>query len=1485
MHCLGIDLGSTTIKYVLLDEEKRDIAHDYVRHQSAVSATLEKTLAALAARFPERAGEAVKVLFSGSGALRLAEALGAAFVQEVVADAVFLKAREPNLDVAVELGGEDAKLLYLSNGVELRMNEACAGGTGAFIDQMASLLHTDAPGLNALAAEAKVSHPIASRCGVFAKTDVVSLLNAGIPKSEIARSVFDAVAEQTIGGLACGRAVKGRIAFLGGPLSFLSELRAAFERKLDRPGNEFLAFDDAHFAVAHGTALEGFSGGAEDAKARTWPSIAAFLETLRRTKVPTEGDANLPPLFANEDERREFEARHAQETVSRIRLEDAQGDLFLGVDLGSTTVKGVVTDAEGRLAYSWYEGNEGNPLEKLYARVTALLEKIPQGAHLRAACTTGYGAELAKAALGAPFAEVETLAHQRAAVAFDPQTSYVIDIGGQDMKCLEVRSGLISSVKLNEACSSGCGSFLQTFAQQLSLPLADFVQAALRSKSPCDLGTRCTVFMNSKVRQAQRDGAPIEDIAAGLCRSIVRNALYKVLRIHDAAELGEHVVVQGGTFLNDAVLRAFEQQIGRQVIRPDIAGLMGAYGAALIAAERTTADTPEMTLTPEALDATRVVQREFRCKGCGNHCMLKMNRFPTGQKFFSGNRCDFAMKSGGRAKKSDAGFIDWKLERLFGGEVLDERDAPMGVIGIPRVLNMYEHYPYWRALFTELGFSVRLTRASDHGIASLGNDTIPSQTLCFPAKLAHGHMAELAAAGVKDAWMPCIPREGTPYKEADGRFACPVVGGYPEALRLNADKAFPNLRILTPFLDLSSEKSVERALLACFPQLSASAVRRAIKAGEKALADYRAEIERKGEEIWRAHEASGAPLIVLAGHPYHLDPLVNHGIPSLIESMGAAVVTEDAVAHLAPEPQDLEVVNQWTFHSRLYRAATLVLSSRTAELVQLVSFGCGLDAITSEQIKRLLEPAGKLYTMLKIDEGDTLGAARIRLRSLLAAVEDRRRTRTAIPISLVEHTDELKPQAPDMTPGMTLYAPQMAPIHFPVIGGAMRSLGWNVKLLPEVRPEAIELGLRHVNNDACYPAIVVIGQLLDALLHDPTIDKSKSAFLLTQTCGPCRATNYPNLLKWALKDLHCEDIPVVCIAGGRIQGAEQLKIGIKGLHRLMMALLYGDMMQRLLLHVRAYELTPGSAQALIPKWTERGIAASSRGDDSAFARDMKAMVKDFLAIPMSTAKKPRVGIVGEILLKYHPTANLHIVDEILAEGAEPQLGDMANFFLYCLNDHLYQAKAFGGSKMKAAGAWLTLQAFERLRKPMAEALKGTGLPGITTLKESLKLVDGLVSAGQEAGEGWLLTAEMLDYIRTGTDNVVCLQPFGCLPNHITGKGVMRRLRSDYPDANLCAIDFEAGTSRSNVANRLKLFLAQARETFAKKNGLEPSASQAEDSRHDGKGPGGHGPADEARRIIRVVKSAAAGAANGEAAPEEPQAACTEAPFSKPATAS
>ena len=1415
-YSLGIDLGSTTVKYVLLTSQGEILDRAYVRHQSAVIPTLIKILEDLALKHPNTL---VKVSLTGSSALALCEAIQVTFVQEVIAASSFLKHLKEGVDVSIELGGEDGKILFLSGGMELRMNEACAGGTGAFIDQMATLLNTDAQGLNEMAKKATKTFPIASRCGVFAKTDLVALLNQGVSREDIAKSIFNAVCEQTISGLACGRAIEGNVALLGGPLSFLTELKASFVERLASEKTHFIETHDGQYAIATGAALELLKQENDPLilKKPQALSLEELITRLQEVKIDVESEA-LSALFNNPSEYQEFKERHAQERLERIELKDAEGDLFLGVDLGSTTVKGVLIDSKQRLIESFYDHNGGSPLEKLLPKISEILEKLKDnpGVRIAAICTTGYGADLAKAALNAQFTEVETLAHQKAACNFDPETSYVIDIGGQDMKCIKVKDGIIKGMALNEACSSGCGSFIETFAKQLNLPLNKFIDEALSSKHPTDLGTRCTVFMNSKVKQAQRDSVPISDIASGLCLSIVRNALYKVLRIHDSAELGDHVVVQGGTFLNDAILRAFEMHIGKNVIRPDIAGLMGAFGAALIAKERFNVNEP-LNLKSEFLDLSAIKIRQFRCRGCNNHCLLTMNTFLSGQKHIHGNRCDFALKTSQKNKESEE-FIEFKLDTLFNREVLDPKTAPRGVIGIPRVLNIFEHYPYWHKLFTELGFAVVLSPLSTKEIAELGNVTIPSQSLCYPAKLTHGHVTYLAKLGIKDIFLPCVPREAKIENNPDS-YACPVVGGYPEALKLNVIQDNHDLKIHTPFLDLTKNATVLRAIFECFKDkdLKAHEVKKAIKKARASLDEYRQIICKKGDEIYQKALEEGKPLVVLAGRPYHIDPLINHGIPSLISSLGARVVSEDAIYNMAKRSPKLDVVNQWAFHSRLYKAADVAVEKENVQFVQLVSFGCGIDAITSEQVKKILEGNDKIYTMLKIDEGDTLGAARIRLKSLLCAVDENARTLHKKELE-TPYVRAKKSNMPDSL--RSLYIPQMAPIHFPILTKALGSLGYSVKLLETVSDEAIELGLKHVNNDACYPAIVVIGQLLDALKKGE-IDQDKSALLLAQTCGPCRATNYPALLKWALNDLKFDNVPIVTLSSYDLNtDALKLKLGMKGLYTMMKGILLGDLIQKLYFHTKTYEKIAGEANKALSFSSQIAQDLMAKGKRAQFKACVTRVIEAFSKIKLREETRPKVGIVGEILLKYHPKANLDLMNKIIEEGAEPVLGDIASFVLYCLNDSIYQARYMKGSWMRATGSWLISARFNKMRQVISKALKNSPFGNLTPFSDYKKAIEGLISAGQQAGEGWLLTAEMIDFIEHDVNNVLCVQPFACLPNHVTGKGVMRAIRMMYKNANLCAIDFEAGTAQSNVANRLKLFITQAKEIeFNKKAGL------------------------------------------------------------------
>ena len=1399
---LGVDIGSTTAKLALVAGNGRLLEAQYLRHGSAVRRTLSTLLDHLCATYP---GMEVSAAVTGSAALGLSETLGLPFVQEVVAASRAIAVLAPQTDVAVELGGEDAKLLYFGQSMDLRMNEACAGGTGAFIDQMAVLLHTDAAGLNELAARAATLYPIASRCGVFAKTDVVPLLNEGASREDIAASILQAVVDQTIGGLACGHPIRGRVAFLGGPLHFLPELRRRFIITLGLAPEDVVPFPHAQYMVALGAALSlmNLPGAARLAESSRLP-LADLAERARKGRENGERTGTLPPLFADEAEYAVFRKRHDRDAVPRSPLSEAHGPLYLGVDLGSTTVKSVLTDADGAILDTWYGRNEGDPLARLLPRIADLVDRLPEGAFIRSSVATGYGADLGRAALGSVATEVETVAHLKAACRFMPEATYVIDIGGQDMKCLKARDGVIAGVTLNEACSAGCGAFLETFARSLGLDMDAFVRAALFAEHPVDLGSRCTVFMNSKVRQAQKEGADIGDIAAGLCYSVARNALYKVLRLRSADELGAHVLVQGGSFLNDALLRVMERLLDRPVCRPDIAGLMGAYGAALVAKQRDAGAPEGKRLTSEELRALSLTVKTLRCAGCGNHCLLTVNRFSNGRKLISGNRCERG-GSGGERKSAAPNLYAWKARRVFAYEPLTPEEAPRGRIGIPRVLNMYEHYPYWFTLFTRLGYRVELSPPSSRKLFDLGLSSMPSQTVCYPAKLAHGHVAALLDMGLRRIFYPCLPRERRESGTASGCFSCPVVAGYPEVVRLNTDElAARGCTLFTPFVSIEYPETIVDALHEAFG-IPRAEVREACREAAREQDAYRAELRVEGERILSGLERTGGLGIVLAGRPYHADPEINHGLPELIASLGAAVLSEDSVAHLGHLSEPLRVVDQWTYHSRLYRAAALVCAHPRLELVQLTSFGCGLDAVTADQVAEILERAGRLHTLIKIDEGSALGAARIRIRSLMAAVEERRSLR---PAPVME-----PPVRPVFTRPMrrthTILAPQMSPLHFSIVGPAIASAGYHLEVLPTVSRPAIDLALNHVHNDACYPAIVVIGQLLEAL-KSGRCDPEHTALLLAQTCGPCRATNYPALLRKALAGAGFPDVPVVTLSGGSLNAQPGFRMSAGLLHRMALGCLYGDMFQRVSLSCRTYERHAGDTDDLLEHWLVRARSNASRGDDALFREHCSEIVRDFSGIAVDRVPRPRVGIVGEILLKYHPDANNHVVRHITDEGGEPVLTDLMDFFLYCLADPIFLwRRRMGGGALSAFGSWAVLRRIESLRESMRRALAGTPFLPVSRITDLAESVRGIVSLGHQAGEGWLLTAEMLELIDQGVGNVLCLQPFGCLPNHITGKGVLKELKRIRPQANLMAVDYDPGSSETNQLNRIKLFMSVA----------------------------------------------------------------------------
>ena len=1692
---VGLDIGSTTVKAVVLDQSDSlgdTLFSDYRRHHANVRATVAGLLVDIHKKLVDlgRGDEPIRLSITGSGGLALADNLHVPFIQEVIAETEAIDKEYPQADVIIELGGEDAKITYLKPTPEQRMNGSCAGGTGAFIDQMSTLLDTDAAGLNEMAKSYENLYPIASRCGVFAKTDLQPLINDGAAKPDLAASIFTAVATQTIAGLASGRPIHGTVIFLGGPLFFMSELRAAFQRALEGKVDEFIVPTDAHLYVAYGSALQADTDSDDQGhhfEAYTCDEILKRLDELKNlpSNTPT-----MPPLFPTEADREDFNKRHHKEHIHIGTLEGAHGPHFLGIDAGSTTIKATLVNDDREIVWSSYANNEGSPLTAAINIVKKIQSELPEGAWIARSCATGYGEGLITTGLHLDEGVVETMAHYRGAEMVSPGVTAVIDIGGQDMKYLAITDGVIDSIAVNEACSSGCGSFLQTFAMSMGLTIQEFTQKALASTHPVDLGSRCTVFMNSSVKQAQKEGASIEDIAAGLCYSVVRNALYKVIKLRDSGELGDTVVVQGGTFLNDAVLRAFELLTEREVTRPNIAGLMGAFGAALTArmhyediadddnahvgadgrsvdaaaAEESAAgDEPNAAahageivvdgvrhtvssiLTGEALNEMSMTTERDVCKLCQNHCKLTITTFSDGSRFVTGNRCE----RGGDAKKKRSdrpNLYDYKYKRCFAYRRLTDKNATRGEIGIPRALNMYENYPFWFTLLTSLGFKVMISGRSSHELFETGIESIASENICYPAKLVHGHIKWLLNKGMKTIFYPCVSYEDNLVPNTDNHYNCPVVANYPLVVGANMPELRdPDVRYMHPYFNLANHELMVDRIVEEFAWASVSReeAETAVKAAYAEDKVFKHDVQQEGLKAlayMKEHDCRG---IVLAGRPYHIDPEINHGIPETICALGMVVLSEDSICELQPgekldltdflsegeeDPRKknangfrhvddrkvtvnrmpLRVTNQWAYHSRLYAAAHFVASYPGLELVQLNSFGCGLDAITTDQVAEILADKADVYTLLKIDEVSNLGAAKIRLRSLKAAVEERKANKARMAKAALATSDEsgsaesdaprnaahaaaqaaarkaqeqaesdlataqaalaeaqaavaaaeAKVKAADRpvdaadagsdaaapanapkstgfrktgskapTPGRqvlldatmaanpkltkamrdaskraakrdiadvrlaalgdgttndaanaksksaksksghnnatmsryahrekfvkdmkkdyTIVAPQMSPIHFSLVESVIRSGGYKFDILKHASREDVETGLKYVNNDACYPAIMVIGQLIDAILEGK-YDPDKVCLAITQTGGMCRATNYFGLIRKALIDAGYPQIPVIAISTQGLEDNPGFKVTPALLHRTVKALILGDLLMKCLYRVRPYEVEKGAANRLYEQWDvivrealeHHGFSKTAAKTPWLKRRYLpypvlaREIVKSFDALPLKDVpRKVRVGVVGEILVKYQPDANNHVVDVIESQDCEAVVPGIMEFMTTrpYITDWNEKYLGTGGNKTLYA---LMRWSLDRYNAPIKAAIATSHgkFKQDDPMPELVEKAAEVTSIGVQAGEGWLLTAEILELIEQGCPNVICAQPFACLPNHVTGRGMFGKIRRLHPEANIVSIDYDPGASEANQLNRIKLMIAAAKKAHKAKfaDGDEPQGFTAAD---------------------------------------------------------
>lgn len=1396
-YSIGIDVGSTTVKFVVLDADKQIIHKEYNRHFSDIKNTVFVMF--------ENAKEILKmkvgtIHITGSAGINISKRLETPFIQEVVACTSTVEELVPEVDVAIELGGEDAKITYFGDVVEQRMNGTCAGGTGAFIDQMASLLQTDASGLNELAKNYKIIYPIASRCGVFAKTDIQPLLNEGASKEDVAVSVLQAVVNQTIAGLAQGRPIKGKVAFLGGPLFFMSELRKRFIETLKLKEDDVVFPEDSQYFVAMGSALISRKGTAVE--------FDKLYKNINKIYlIDDHKQVTLPPLFKNDADYLAFKKRHASNKVARADIKTYKGKAYLGIDAGSTTTKVVLINDEKQVLFSHYGSNQGKPLISTIEALTDLKKLMNDEIVIAGSTVTGYGEHLIKEALQIDHGEIETVAHYTAADHFLKGVDFVLDIGGQDMKSLKINKGVIESIMLNEACSSGCGSFIETFANSLEIEVKEFAKMGVKAEHPVDLGTRCTVFMNSKVKQAQKEGASVADISAGISLSVIKNALYKVIRMKRPEDLGEKIVVQGGTFYNEAVLRGIEIILGRQVVRPDIAGLMGAFGAAIIACNRDTLGQTEM-ISLEALKDFTVESSLKRCKLCGNNCLMTISTFSNGKQFFSGNRCE---RGAGEEKKKNKApnMFTYKYKRLFNYKPLPEKEAKRGVIGLPRVLNMYEDYPFWFTFFNDLGYRVQLSSRSSKAIFEKGLESIPSESVCYPGKLVHGHLEDLMDKGIKKIFYPSIPYNIKEDPEANNNYNCPIVISYPETIWANLDRLKnEEITFYHPFLPIDHPKRMFKRLV---EELEAEGIpsgdlKTALDKAYLELEQFKYDVDLETKKTLKYIKDKGIKGIVLAGRPYHLDKEINHGIDELIHSYGFAILCEDGFRDLKIE-RPIRAVDQWVYHTRLYKAADYVAKNKNLELIQLNSFGCGLDAVTTDQVQEILHQNNRLYTVIKIDEINNLGAARIRVRSLIAAIDERDRNNIE-PKRMYDN--EKRPEfTKEMKQKHTILIPQMAPMHFQFLEVALDEAGYNVELLPSVDINAIDEGLKVVHNDACYPSIMTVGQVIEAL-KSGKYDLNNVSIMMSQTGGGCRATNYIAFIRKALKDLDMAHIPVVSFNVSGMEKNAGFKLTPKLLKRLGDSVLMGDLLMRMLFKVRPYEKIPGSANALYDKWVVT-FKACIRGKGKKFNAYIPEIVKAFDTFEIDeTLVKPKVGIVGEILVKFHPTANNQIVELLESEGAEAVMPDFYDFLLYTQFNNIYKYESLSGSYKSMVISKTVIKVLENLRNVMRRELdKSKRFHSPLPIQALADKASRHLSIGNQTGEGWFLTAEMVELIESGVDNVLCLQPFGCLPNHITGKGMIKELRSSYPKSNIVPIDYDPGASEVNQINRIKLMLSAA----------------------------------------------------------------------------
>ena len=1393
MYKIGIDMGSTTVKVVTIDEKGNLIFSKYKRHHAKAKETVTNILQELL----NKIGDAdVYLCLTGSVGMGLSEQYSLPFVQEVVAATKAIQQHYPQITSMIDIGGEDAKIVFFTHGqpTDLRMNGNCAGGTGAFIDQMAVILGTDVEELNKLALKATRIYPIASRCGVFCKTDIQNLVARNVSREDIAASIFHAVAVQTVVTLAHGWDIKAPVLFCGGPLTFIPALRKAFIEYLHLQAEDIVLPENGTLLPALGAALSSTQ------KASTY-KLSQLTDQLRIPGYSNRSSQGLPPIFSTADEHKKWENRISTHQLKATHWKSGIQDVYIGIDSGSTTTKIVVTDPDDQILFTYYQPNGGHAIETVSEGLNLL--KTQCEAHhttlcIKGSCSTGYGEDLIKAAFQLNAGIVETIAHYVAAHYLDPEVSFILDIGGQDMKAIFVHQGIIDRIEINEACSSGCGSFIETFAHTLGYTAQEFSQAACRASEPCDLGSRCTVFMNSKVKQVLREGATIDDIAAGLAYSVMKNCLYKVLKLKDAAELGNHIVVQGGTMRNDAVVRALERLTGTEVIRCNKPELMGAFGCALYARRHS-----QTSLSLEdILSKAHYTTYTLHCKGCDNHCQVFRYRFDNGKNYYSGNRCEKIFTNGSKEEAGENAY-HFKNQQLF-QRTQFEVPTPRMTIGIPRSLNMYEDFPFWHTLFTTCGIRVLLSGKSDFKDYEQNARKVMSDNICFPAKLVHAHIQQLIDQKVDRIFMPFVIFEKKGNEQ--NSYNCPIVTGYAEVIKSVQNMGIP--------IDSPSISFKERDLLytqcACYLKelgVEESCIRKAFAQAEQAQDKFQQSLTKYNLQLLEKARKQHHPIILLAGRPYHTDMLIQHKISDILADMGIDVITDDIVRNLPQDMNHTHFLAQWSYPNRILKAAQWCATQGTdVQFIEMTSFGCGPDAFLTDEVRDILIRKGKPFTLLKLDDISNVGSMKLRIRSLTESMKlfhetEIDRKETPVSTTPVVSESDLRHKK--------ILLPFFTPFISPLIPAIMHLAGYDTENLALSNTESCEWGLKYANNEVCYPATLIVGDVIKAF-KSGKYNPEQTIVAMTQTGGQCRASNYLPLIQKALEEAGYPSTPVISLTFGRSMetGQPGFKINwIKILPVALRSILYSDCIAKFYYAAAVREKEPGQAKLLRDKYLKQAEKLLLASRSKELWKLMSQAAEEFNSISRNI-DCPKVGVVGEIFLKFNPFAQKNVIEWLTEQGIEVVPSVLTDFFMQNFVNR--KARIESHIQKETLPVFVYKSAYLLIKKQIEKANRiGKEFRYFVPFKdifEEAEEAQKVISLNAQFGEGWLLPAEIMSYARQGIYNVVSLQPFGCIANHIVSKGIEKRIKHFYPEMNILSLDFDSGVSDVNVTNRLLLFI-------------------------------------------------------------------------------